>query len=128
MAYIIDGNEDIKPLTTAGLVSVEHTIPSDGSAVKKGALVIAGQTVGFALSAGDPGDTIAVCIRCNLVDFPNVNKKLSAGDRIMIDNANTKQFDKPKNVRQYRPDLAIGIVHRNHPLKDTRIELVFAHD
>ena len=128
--YDIDGDEMILPLTHAGLVSIEHVVTKKEGSLKKGAIVKAGHnatgTVGFALAAGDVGDTIPVCIRCNLVDFPGVGSDLVAGDRIV--SPEFKNMIRQKKMSDWRIDRAVGIVHEDASANATRIKLVFVHD
>ena len=125
--YDLDGDEMILPRTHAGLVSIEYKVGKNKS-VKKGALVKASHTIGFALSAGSAGDVIPVCIRCNLVDFPGTGQNLVAGDRIVGDMADIQSFAKSTKGNDWRADRAIGIVHEAATKADSRIKLVFAHD
>lgn len=132
MALTPTGNEQIYPCTRDGLVSIEYTIPSDGSAVSKGALIRASQTMGFALESGNAGDTINLAIRCYLVEFPSIGEDLKAGDRIIINNDGNSimkaDFGGGAGESRYSPENAIGIVYQDTAGTESRIPLVFAHD
>ena len=128
--YDRDGDEMILPLTHAGLVSIDYTITEKNTTIKKGALVKAGHNhtgcIGFALAEGSTKDTIPVCIRCNLVDFPGIGSNVVAGDRIV--SPDFKNIIRQKKVSDWRMDRAIGIVHEDADVNATRIKLVFVHD
>ncbi len=127
--------EKIMPMTPAGMVSVEYTVPKNAT-VAKGDLIQLGGCMAFALADGAAGETISLCIRCNLVDFPGFNEALKAGDRIEFntegDGSQNPSIRTPSwgnnPGKQYAPNEYIGIAHRNHADTDTRIEVCFVHD
>ena len=123
--------EKIRPLCNdPASVSIEHTLEEDAA---RGDLVRCGTTIGFTLADGKKDEVVTVMIRHKLVDFPGVNLKLVAGDRIEAGsgdgNSNTNLLaNATKRTATTRSHLFIGVAHRNAKRTDDRIELCFIHD
>jgi len=105
--------EMIRPLTAAGMVSVEHTLAADAA---MGDLVKLGHHYGFLLTDGKAGSKATVCVECNLVQWTvdtsvgPFDKKLEAGYEVHIDSdGKFRNVTSSKNPRT--SDFKIGLVH-----------------
>ncbi|MDE0661995.1 MAG: hypothetical protein OXI79_20380 [Gammaproteobacteria bacterium] len=124
--------ENIRLLSPRGMVTIEHTLEADiarGDQLRVGA-----HSQAFALSAGKKGETVAMCIRAQLVDYPVVTKVAGinaadrrpvAGDLIEVENGKTREKKIAADGQTVRPREYVGVVHRTPAADATRMELVW---
>ena len=77
----------------ARLLKTEHLTSCDWIAngdVAKGDVVEFGESIGIAMSAGSRGETVALCVECDLVEVPKDNKPFGVGKKVYMKIENGK--------------------------------------
>ena len=131
------GGEKIYPLTGKGLVSIDWKATKK---VTKGDLVRVNDVMAFALHDAKKNETVSMCIRCDLVEFPrpadedgdNHNNTIPAGQRVWAERNSKGKKEIRGDVSGFNDNKLptsrewCGIVHEDAVGDATRIKLVFA--
>ncbi|MCY4056641.1 MAG: hypothetical protein OXG44_01435 [Gammaproteobacteria bacterium] len=112
--------ENITPMSVRHMVSIEIVLDADGA---KGDLLRSGGKIGFLLQDGKKGDTVPLCIECDLVVMPRGGLRGVAGGHVLYDNGKFRY--KSGNLSNPERHLMVGYLHRRAQASETQVEIVW---